>query len=248
MRTIQSRFFKKAFPLFLIFFLPFISDARSPLDSMQVADSLFNQRLFTQSYRIYKSIYESKGEASPAMLLKMAYIQEGIKNYTDALYYLNIYYFLTFNKRALRKMEQLAAKNDLKGYQITDIEFFRNILYRYYVYFIITLVAVTCIIFAYIIHTQRKYHTKPAFSFLLVIFALLLLAFVVNFNHFNHRGQLINDHNFLMEGPSPGSKLIDVTGKGSRIKILGQKGTWYKIRWSNRTAYVRRNDVRLIPM
>ena len=42
------------------------------------------------------------------MLLKMAYIQEGLEQYPEALYYLNLYYNQNPSKKVLAKMETLA--------------------------------------------------------------------------------------------------------------------------------------------
>ena len=61
------------------------------------------------------------------MLLKIAYIKEGLGDITSAQYYLNEYYLATSNEQALQKMEDLAEANDLKGYQHNDITFFFNI-------------------------------------------------------------------------------------------------------------------------
>ncbi len=239
MRTIQNRFFKiTAFIPFLIFLAAPVYSAPN-VNSLQLADSLYDLGKFTQSYHIYESIFNEKHLASPAMLLKMAFIQEGIKNYTDALYYLNLYYYMTYNKRALRKMEEIAKKNHLKGFQVTDMEFFRNVLYRYYLQFILGLAAVTWLLISYVIHMKNKYHAIPPFSLTMIFFVLLLLLGVVNFNRFDHKGLLVGDYNYLMEGPSPGSKLIEVAGKGNRVKIIGHDGAWMKVKYDNRIVYVR---------
>ena len=42
------------------------------------------------------------------MLLKMAYIQEGLNHVGQALYYLNLYYLASKDKSVLGKMEELA--------------------------------------------------------------------------------------------------------------------------------------------
>jgi len=213
---------------------------------LQLADSLFNQRKYTQSFEIYFNYFEKEGKASPAMLLKMAYIQEGANNYTDALYYLNIYYDMTFNKRALRKMEELADKNGLQGYKISDIEFFRNILNQNLLYIVSGFAVLAWLIFSYMVHKKRKYRSRPSFSAFAIVFILLLLVLVANFNRFDDRGLLIGKDNFLMDGPSPGSKLVDVVKNGHRVRILGKKGLWYKIKWEDKEVFVRDKDIRVI--
>ena len=246
MGTMQSLNFKKTGFILLLYFAPFLAIAQSDGESLQLADSLYNQRRYTQSYEIYQSLFSKKGQASPAMLLKMAYIQEGINNYTDALYYLNIYYNLTFNKRALRKMEELADKNGLQGFKVSDLDFFRNVLYRYYGHLILGLASLTWLIFSYMVYKKNKFHRRPGFSVMLLIFILILLLAVVNFNSLVTRGLLVGENTFLMSGPSPGSRLVEVAKKGSRVRILDRKGTWVKIQWNNSIAYVRDTDLRPI--
>jgi hypothetical protein len=245
MHTIQNRNLKIAFTSFILFIIPLLSPAQGENASLQLADSLFSDRKYTESYKIYKSIFDENGKASPAMLLKMAYIQEGVKNYADALYYLNIYYYMTFSKRALNKMEELAGKNGLKGYQVTDIEFFRNLVNRYFGSITAVLSTLALALLSYTYYVKRKYRRNPSFPLVAFFIVLLLLGLTVNINQ-NDRGLLVGDHNYVMEGPSPGSKLIDVAGKGSRIRILGEKGAWMKIRWDDQIAYVRNTDVKRI--
>ena len=52
---------------------------------LNTADSLFSQQKYTEALNLYEEIYTS-GRASSAMLLKMAFIQDGLNNYADALF------------------------------------------------------------------------------------------------------------------------------------------------------------------
>src|SRR5690349_20074349 len=72
----------------------------SPL--LQHADSLFQQKRYTQSFEIYNKLFQSR-QYSPAMLLKMAYVQEGLNRISQSAYYLNLYYLATQDESALTK-------------------------------------------------------------------------------------------------------------------------------------------------
>jgi hypothetical protein len=53
------------------------------------------------------------------MLLKMAFVKEGLGDYSNALYYLNLYYLKTYDKKVLKKMENLAERyHKLEGYEL----------------------------------------------------------------------------------------------------------------------------------
>jgi hypothetical protein len=122
--------------LFAIFFIAYISVSFSsfcdaPKERLLLADSLFAQKKYTQSFELYHDIQKSDKKTSSAMLLKMAFIKEGLGDYTNALYYLNLYYLKTYNKRVLKKMENLAEQNKLAGYNYDDAEFFLNLYHQY---------------------------------------------------------------------------------------------------------------------
>src|SRR5690606_17154239 len=88
---------------------------------LYTADSLFRNRQFTQSLQHYESVL-ANGEYTPAMLLRMAYINEGLDRPGKTLYYLSMYYQATGDRAALRKMEELARKYNLTGYTVTDAD------------------------------------------------------------------------------------------------------------------------------
>jgi len=55
------------------------------------ADSLYATKQYTQAFERYEVLFAG-GRYSPAMLLKMAYIQEGLGHLGESLYYINLYY------------------------------------------------------------------------------------------------------------------------------------------------------------
>ena len=78
------------------------------------ADSLFATRQFTQAGDLYQSVFQ-KHHYSPAMLLRMAFIHEGLGRLGESLFYLNLYHLASSDPQALKKMEELAEKNRLQG-------------------------------------------------------------------------------------------------------------------------------------
>ena len=210
------------------------------------ADSLFTQQQFTQSFELYDSIYRHMQEASPSMLLKMAYIKEGLGDVTSAQYYLNEYYLATSNEQALQKMEDLAEANDLKGYQHNDITFFFNIYYKNYNWLVIGLIVISLSVLVLMLYQKRKYKIAPyANGFLLIVFLASLFA-LVNFGKDYNRGVIIKNNTFVMEAPSAGSNLIDITTKGHKVVVSGKKDVWYKIEWQGQKGYVKAKNVKLL--
>lgn len=239
--------------LFYIFLLVFISISFSafcdtPKEKLIVADSLFKQKKYTQSFDLYEEILKSDKKASAAMLLKMAFIKEGLGDYTDALYFLNLYYLKTYNKRVLKKMENLAEVNKLTGYNYDDAEFFLNLYYQYQLQ---TDLLVASLIFLYFgvliyrIRTNRLTTMLPQ-----VVFACFLIGLILvnNFGRERPKAIITSSDVYLMKGPSPGADIVDVISKGHRVDILGHDDVWTKISWNENDAYIKTFNLKPIKL
>ena len=95
------------------------ASAASAEDILKKGDSLYSGRKYTQAFEVYQSLHAG-GQYSPTMLLKMAYIQEGLGHLGESMYYLNLYFLATDDAQALKKMEELAQKNNLEGYETDE--------------------------------------------------------------------------------------------------------------------------------
>src|SRR5688572_16230256 len=109
MKYMQRGFLKILGPTFLLVFSLQSSFAQVSSHRLKTADSLFATKLYTQSFEHYEEILLQK-QYTPAMLLKMAFIQEGLNHIGRALYYLNLYYLATKDKTTLDKIQELANK------------------------------------------------------------------------------------------------------------------------------------------
>src|SRR3954469_12839623 len=122
MKKMQRSYLKILLVFITLIITPFqASKAQTSSYRLKIADSLYQTKKFTQSFEHYREILNQK-QYTPAMLLKMAYIQEGLGNIGEAMYYLNLYFLVTNDKSALEKMEELAHKFNLQGYETTDAD------------------------------------------------------------------------------------------------------------------------------
>lgn len=244
MSRIQNLNFKNIIALlFISTCMAWSVKADVPEARIQMADSLFDQQKYTQSFEIYEQIMKSTNKVSPAMLLKMAYIKEGLGDYSNALFYLNLYYLQTHNKRALRKMEDLAEKYSLEGYRYTDMEFFMNIFYRYYSTIVYGLSGLVILLIGYMVFKKLRYRLNPGFSMFYMVVVVGLLFYVVNFGKKYQKGIIINPESYLMDGPSAGAKLIAIADMGHRVDVLGKEDVWVKIEWQGNTAFIKENNI-----
>lgn len=212
-----------------------------------VADSLFQNKKYTESYSLYKSIFD-QDQSSPSMLLKMAFIQEGLGDFGSALYYLNLYYLQTSNKQVLTKMEALAAKHQLKGYDYSDAEYFLTYYNKYQAQITIVLISMIIMLFSMIFYLKRKRNKPPVIAGIFFVILLGILYLQVNYGDVYRNGIILYADSYLMQAPSSGADLLEVVQQGHRVKILGKEDVWVKISWNGNPAYIRENNIRKISL
>lgn len=208
---------------------------------LQQADSLYLDKKYTQSLEHYQTIL-SQNQYTPAMLLKMAYIEEGLNHIGQALYYLNLYYIASNDKTVLEKMDELATRYNLEGYEISDADQ-ALIFYRDYHFHIMLVLAVITLFFAALAFSIKRKGQRPIASSVVTILILLVLFYHVNIGGKNTMGIIGASNTFLMQGPSPGAPLVEIVEEGHRVEIIGKKDVWLEVLWDGEVAYVREGNL-----
>ncbi len=235
---------KKSKLFFLLLSIPFFNALAQPQNKALIhADSLFENQRFTQSFKLYDSIYHLQ-KASPAMLLKMAYIKEGLGDFTLAQYYLNEYYLATNNDLALTKMEKLAKEKNLFGYETNDLNFIRSLYYKHFQWLVLGIFSIASILFVFLFVQVKKFKKIPPVTSFFLLSILTTLFILVNFGKNYNEALIIKNNTFVMAGPSAGADVIDVITKGNKIEISNQEDVWLQIEWQGETGYVKSNNVR----
>ncbi len=239
--------------LLIIFLLWFVSSSYTAFcdvvkDRLIIADSLFAQKKYTQSFDLYDEIYQSYNKVSPAMLLKMAFVKEGLGDYTSALYYLNLYYLKTYDKKVLKKMEGLAEKHKLSGYNYDDVAFFLNIYYQYQQQIDLFIISLVMLFFAFFIYQKRKHKFIPrTYGYYYIAFLLSLLV-MNNFGREQKKAIISTDRVYLMDGPSSGSNVVDIVKNGHKVSVLGKKDVWTRIEWGDKKVYIKEFNLKPIEL
>ena len=122
---------------------------------LQTADSLFTAKQYTQSLQHYEKIF-AQNQYTPAMLMKMAFIEEGLNHIGQAMYYLNLYYARTSDDSALEKMTQLSEKFRLQGYQDPEAESALSFYRQYEDHISVTLAVIMLLFFSLIVFQKRR--------------------------------------------------------------------------------------------
>ncbi|GGK56797.1 SH3 domain-containing protein [Rufibacter glacialis] len=221
--------------------------AQSPTSLLSKADSLYNQHKYTQALGIYEQLLAEERVYSPQMLLKMAHIQEGLQQYTQSMHYLQLYYSKHPSRSVLRKMEEVGLQQHLSGYEYTDWNFFKTQFYKYYSQILELLLvgAVITITLLVINWSKRKPIGARAKSLFLMYMAFLF--YFANFLSLDQQGIIQNSNVPIMTAPSAGAGLVATVGTGHKVNITGEEDIWYRIEWEDQTAYIRKNNLLLLP-
>lgn len=217
-----------------------ITWAQTPAD-LAKADSLFGKKQYTQSFEIYQNLFDQQ-HYSPAMLLKMAYIQEGLGHVSISLYYLNLYYLASGDEQVLHKMDEYATKNKLEGFAYSSTTPWLFTLKKYQQHISWSFVSLIALFMAYQVYLVRKSSRSIAPAVFALLFCVLL-GVQINISPAPEEAIVINANTYLMTGPSAGANVITQIEEGNKLKVLGKKDVWLKVEWFDQVVFVKENQV-----
>ncbi len=212
------------------------SQAISIENELVKADSLYNLKLYTESINIYESIL-NENKATPAMLLKMARIEEGLKNYGATIFYLEKYFQLTEDKKVLNHIENIASNQKLNGYSYDFPFYFSHYYQKWQPLLLAFLAATLTIIIVLMIKNRTSASLKRTYFSFVVI--LILLIGVSNNLETPKYAIISGTPTFLLEGPSAGANVIDRVNANHKIVVKGKTDVWTETEWAENKAYIK---------
>ena len=238
MPNANSIFLTKLF-IFFIFLLQSINCQADVLD-IKRADSLFQQRSYKEAMEIYQQNYQM-GIYSPAMLLKMSFISEGIGDKEHATLYLSKYYDLNPNPQTITKIKSLTGQSNLVGYEVSDGARFMLFLVEYQE---IIVGALSFFLLISLIMLWVNGRKIPEARYYWPSILLIILIFAANnFLKAPRTALVTQSPTMIVTKPSAGGELLDRVEPGHRVKIKSSKDIWYEVEWKNQTAYIKKDNV-----
>lgn len=235
--------------LSILFLLVCISSTSSQGQSNSVdlthADSLFQQKRYIQSFEVYQTIFE-RHHYTPAMLLKMAYIQEGLNRIAQSIYYLNLYYLVTQDDAALGKMEEVASKYRLEGYATSEVDTLWALYQQHHTNITVSLSVVLAVLLTFLLFQRFANNKKPYVSWVFLFLFSSLLLVHINFGLGRSNAIISKTNTYIMDGPSAGASVVSIVRDGHRVKIKGKKDVWVKVEWGEKDAYIK--ETNLLPV
>jgi hypothetical protein len=214
---------------------------------LKTADSLYVAKRYTQSFELYQSILK-QGEYTPAMLLKMAFIQEGLNHIGQAMYYLNLYFIASRDQSALDKMEELATKYNLEGYKTSDADRFLSFYHDYHRWISAGLAAIAIFLLSLMFFISFRRKERPIAS--LIVLTLFLIGFAIHLYVGDKvsSGIITSPKTYVMTGPSSAASVIQVVSDGNRVEVIGKKDVWLKVKWFDQTGYIKQNNLQMVEL
>ncbi|WP_245539639.1 SH3 domain-containing protein [Pontibacter roseus] len=215
--------------------------------SLSRADSLFDSQEYVEAFTLYDSLLQHQQVYTPQMLLKMAYIKEGLRDYTGAMYYLHLFYKKQPSRSVLKKMEELGQAHRLSGYEYNDLQFFKTQFSKYYMRILELLLLAAVVTVTVMFVSWRKGHRfSNTFKVGFVLY-LFFILYYINFLDLGDEGIIRNDQVAIMSAPSAGATWLATATQGHKVPITGQQDIWYEIKWKGQTAYVRKHNLLELP-
>ncbi len=230
------------FILLLLLIGAHFAQAQSPQQYITMGDSLFAQKQYTESLNQYKKVLDQK-YYSPALLLKMAYIYEGLGALSQSLYYLSLYHLASNDQQSKKKIEELAARNQLQGYKTDDIQQVQHLIQRNHGVLLAVLVSIIVFLFALLAYQKIKLGKRPIFTGIILAILLGALFLLVNYQGKTSRGIVMQPATYLMKGPSAGADVLEIIGEGHQLPITGREDVWVKVKWLGKDAYLKENEI-----
>lgn len=244
MDNLQSRAVKIFFCFFIsLALIPASSFGQSSGEILTKADSLYDLKKYTESFDQYQLVFD-EGYTTPQMLMKMAFIKEGLEEYPEALFYLTRYYELTRSNLALGKINEIAEEQGLIGYEVTDLDF---VISWYSMHYELILIGFMSVLFSLLLlQVVRRFKGKD-FSTGAMTWQLIFgigLAVVVNYPFVSPQAIISEPSTYLMKGPSAGAPMLEIISQGHKVKILDEGQIWTRIEWRDAEVYVRTGSLK----
>ncbi len=240
----KQKAFSKILTLILILCCKVNLPAQPLAKTIEQADSLFANRQYTQSLELYKEILGQRNY-SEAMLLKMAFIQEGLGQLSESMYYLQLYYLASNDEQAVNKMNELATKNRLLGYKTSPSKAFYQLIRKNSETITKILVGASAFLFALLIYLKKR-QKNPLPVAIVTLFLTAVLFYHVNFSGETNSGIIRSNATYLMSGPSAGSSVISIVNAGHLLDVVGKEDVWLRVKWMEKDAYLKQDQVLMI--
>lgn len=205
------------------------------------ADSLYEKKQYISAIKIYNKIYK-EGKSSPAMLLKLARIEEGMGNIGSSIYFLENYFKQTKDEKALEYLKVTTEKKNSLGFDY-GLSYKANLFYKEWKMHLQLFFSIILIFGLGIMIKNQKSNTKKRNYFAVALIPILAIAFLNNYEG-KSEAIIIGNPSFLLEGPSAGANLVEKINTPTKVQVKNQIDVWSKVVFEDKVAYIKTSQIR----
>lgn len=208
---------------------------------LQRADSLYEQKKFTEAKELYFNLFQA-GWQSPATLLKMAHVHEGLGEFGEALFFLSEYYKQTEDNRAYEKIITMANAQNMPGFELNPLQRATIWLNNRLLNFLPALAVASIFFMALMLYNSRRGNKSGQYaSGFVSILCVTTAGLVLNF-FTPSKNAVITHTGYFMSGPSSASNLLTIIPKGNKIEVKGYSDVWAEVTWDGQNGFIRKAD------
>ncbi len=205
------------------------------------ADSLYEKKQYISAIKIYEKIY-NEGNSSPAMVLKLARIEEGMGNLGKSMFYLEKYHQFTKDEKVIDYLKETAESKKAIGFDY-GFTYHANLFYKEWkIYFQLLFSIIIFFGLGMIIKYQNSPQKKPSY-FAIALIPILIVAFLNNYNG-KSEAIVISSPSYLLEGPSAGSNLVEQISVPAKIQVKNQVDVWSEVIIEEKEAYIKTSSIK----
>lgn len=205
------------------------------------ADSLYEKKQYIGAIKIYNKIYK-EGKSSPAMLLKLARIEEGMGNIGNSIYFLEKYFRQTKDEKALDFLKETTEKKNAIGFDY-DFGYKADLFYKEWKIYLQLFLSIIVMFGLGMMIKYINSTTKKRNYFAVALIPILLVAFL---NNYEGRSDAITigQPSFLLEGPSAGANLIEKINVPTKVQVKNQIDVWSQVVFEDEVAYIKTSQIK----
>ena len=205
------------------------------VEPTSVADSLFEEANYLSAYRLYADLH-AQGSYKPIHLLRMAYIQESLHQYPEALYHLMDYYLQYQDTRVWEKIATLSKTRRIPGYELEEKELV-----------LLWILTHKSVLFAggglmwaiFVILCLRRKGRKEWRATCLMLCSLCLFLLLERQLWLPKRAVVLTEDLRMREGPSTAAPFLSSGLPLGVLLHVEQSGPiWTKVTWSEDSGYL----------
>ncbi|GAA4371021.1 hypothetical protein GCM10023185_46100 [Hymenobacter saemangeumensis] len=216
---------------------------RAASKHLKQADSLFELGQYAAAAPLYRQQVWRNRQASPQLLLRMAFAQQQLGHYQAALLYLSLAQVREPRLRTWRQLAALANQYRLVGYPSTWQQELRVQAHRYYYTGLQGLLAGAMIGAVWLLLRRQRLARGWWLGY---AGYLLLCGAYLHLLRPTAAGLVARPGAAVMDGPGAGANWLGTAAVGDRLSVLGTQDIWYRVKWQQHVAFIRQADLLVV--